>query len=61
MLASVALQHSEIPCLTDASDKCLQRRKEEYRSGKSDMHETIKDFDGIENLGQGLSLIGWLI
>ena len=33
----------------------LQRRTEEYRSGKSDMHETIEDFDDMEKLGQGFS------
>ena len=33
----------------------LQRRTEEYRSGKSDMHEAIEDFDDMEKLGQGFS------
>jgi hypothetical protein len=37
--ASVDLQHSEIICLTDASVKWPQRRNEDYRSRKSDMHE----------------------
>jgi hypothetical protein len=32
----------------------------EYRSGKSDMHETIEEFDDIQKFGQGLVLIGWL-
>ena len=33
----------------------LQRRTEEYRSGKSDMHETVDDFDDMEELGHGFS------
>ena len=40
---------------TEDSIKWLQRRTEEYRSGKSDMHEAIEDFDDIEKLGQGFS------
>ena len=40
----------------DDSIKWLQRRTEEYRSGKNDMHETIEDFDNMEKLGQGFSL-----
>ena len=35
--------------------KWLQRRTEEYRSGKNDMHEAIEDFDDMEKLGQGFS------
>jgi hypothetical protein len=46
--------------LTDASDKWLQRRTEEYRFGKSDMHETIEDFNNTKKFGQELILIGWL-
>jgi hypothetical protein len=42
--ASVELQYSEIYYLTDASNKWLQRSTDEYRSGKSDMHEITKDF-----------------
>jgi hypothetical protein len=42
--ASVELQHSEIYYSTDASNKWLQRSTDEYRSGKSDMHEITKDF-----------------
>ena len=34
------------------SIELLQRRMEEYRSGKNDMHETIEDFDNMEKLGQ---------
>jgi hypothetical protein len=37
--ASAELQYSEILCLTDAIDKWSQRRDEEYRSKKSDIHE----------------------
>ena len=37
------------------SIKWLQRRTEEYRSGKNDMHENIEDFDNMEKLGQGFS------
>jgi len=37
------------------SIKWLQRRTEEYRSGKNDMHETVEDFGDIEKLGQGFS------
>ena len=37
------------------SIKWLQQRTEEYRSGKSDMHEAIEDFDDMEKLGQGFS------
>jgi hypothetical protein len=37
--ASVELQYGEILCLTDAIDKWSQRRDEQYRSRKSDMHE----------------------
>jgi hypothetical protein len=37
--ASVELQYGEILCLIDAIDKWSQRRDEEYRSGKRDMHE----------------------
>jgi hypothetical protein len=39
----------------DDSIKWLQKRTEEYRSGKSDMRETIEDFDDMEKLGQGFS------
>jgi hypothetical protein len=42
--ASVELQYSELYYLTDASNKWLQRCTDEYRSGKSDMHEITKDF-----------------
>jgi hypothetical protein len=42
---SVELQYSEIYYLTDASNKWLQRSTDEYRSGKSDMHEITKDFN----------------
>ena len=38
------------------SVKWMQRRVEEYRSGKNDMHEAIEDFDDMEKLGQGFSL-----
>ena len=37
------------------SIKWLQKRTEEYRSGKNDMHETIEDFDDMEKLGHGFS------
>jgi hypothetical protein len=37
--ASVELQQGEILCLTDVIDKWPQRRDEDYRYGKSDMHE----------------------
>jgi hypothetical protein len=37
--ASAELQYGEILCLTDAIDKWSQRRDEEYRSEKSDIHE----------------------
>ena len=39
----------------DDSIKWLQRRTEEYRSGKNGMHETIEDFGDMEKLGQGFS------
>ena len=39
----------------DDSIKWLQKCTEEYRSGKSNMHETIEDFDDMEKLGQGFS------
>ena len=39
----------------DDSIKWLQRRTEENRSGKNDMHETIEDFDNMDKLGQGFS------
>jgi hypothetical protein len=35
------------------SFKWLQKLTEEYRFGKSNMHETIKDFDDMEKLGHG--------
>jgi hypothetical protein len=53
--ASVDLQHGEIICLTDASVKWLQRRMEDYRSGKSDMYETVKDFINTKKFGQGFA------
>jgi hypothetical protein len=37
--ASAELQYGEILCLTNAIDKWSQRRDEEYRSEKSDIHE----------------------
>jgi hypothetical protein len=37
------------------SIKWLQKRTEQYRSGKNDMHETIEDFDDVQKLGQGFS------
>jgi hypothetical protein len=37
--ASVDLQHVGIICLTDASVKWPEWSNEDYRSGKSDMHE----------------------
>jgi len=37
------------------SIKWLQRRTEEYPSGKNDMHETIEDFGDMDKLGQGFS------
>jgi len=33
------------------SIKWLQRRTEEYRFGKNNMHETVEDFGEIEKLG----------
>ena len=32
------------------SIKWLQQHTDEYRSGKSDMHEAIEDFDDMEKL-----------
>ena len=35
--------------------KLLRRCIDEYRSGKSDIHEKIDDFDDMEELGHGFS------
>src|SRR6266566_3402436 len=37
------------------SIKWLQKRTEEYRSGKNDMHETIEEFEDMHKLGHGFS------
>ena len=37
------------------SIKWLQRRTEEYRSGKNDMREAIEDFGDMDKLGHGFS------
>jgi hypothetical protein len=34
----------------------LQHRTEQYRSNMNDMCDAIKDFEGVEKLGQGFSL-----
>ena len=33
------------------SIKWLQRRTEEYSSGKNDMHEAVEDFGDMDKLG----------
>ena len=35
----------------------LQQRVEQYQSKKNDIYETIDDFDEIEKVGQGFSLV----
>ena len=35
--------------------KWLQKRTEEYRSGKNDIHETIEEFEDMDKLGRGFS------
>ena len=37
------------------SIKWLQRRTEEYHSGKNDMREAVEDFGDMDKLGQGFS------
>ena len=37
------------------SIKWLQKRTEEYRSEKNDMHETIEEFEDMDKLGHGFS------
>ena len=37
------------------SIKWLQKRMEEYRSRKNDMHETIEEFEDMDKLGHGFS------
>jgi hypothetical protein len=43
---------------TQKNIEWLRHRTEQYRSAMNDMCEAIEDFDEVEKLGQGFSLVG---